>query len=212
MWGYYSQHVFEMWDGSGAFNTRERGMYGIHWINTTGGDLDTTWTTADFTAVEAAQAAFWAAQASRISNGCRLVEPRWYKYGPNINPPNPPTRITTLATPLVGTHSSAFPHQIACTATIRTPIRRHWGRIYLPLGSASVTGSGQLSPGTHALIAADVKNMLVTGPGAQGIVPVVYDRNRKSALGMTELEVDSVLDVIRRRRPRTGTTRTVLTS
>jgi hypothetical protein len=52
VFGMYVQHVFEMKNQSGVFDPKERGLCGVHWINTTGGDLDVTWTSADFALVE----------------------------------------------------------------------------------------------------------------------------------------------------------------
>lgn len=187
-------------------------MYGLHWINTTGGDLDVTWTTADYQAVEAANEAMWTSLASMIPSGTRLVEHRWYPYGPDVNPPNPPVRVTTLGTPKVGTGAAGGAHQVAETVTLRTPLRRHWGRIYLPLGVHNIATGGQFSSSTVDTIAAAARTMLTASFSSQGICPVVYDRNRRSALGVTAVECDSVPDIIRRRRPRTTAYRKIYTS
>jgi hypothetical protein len=215
-YGRYCQHVFEMNDGTGTFSVRERGMYGVHYINITGGDLDRTWTTADFTAVETAQANMWTALSSRISTGCRLVEHRWYKFGPGIHGtrsnPNPPVRVTTLATPIAGSGSGAWAHQVGSTVTFRTPIRRHWGRVYLPIYTGVLGTNGQVSSTSVDAIAAAARTAFMVDPAAQGIAPVVWDRNRHSALGVTALEVDSVPDIVRRRRPRVAAYKVVSTS
>jgi hypothetical protein len=210
--GYYSQHVFEMTDSTGAFSPRERGMFGIHWVNTTGGDPDYTWTSADYLSVESGIETMWTAIAAWISNEVRLVEHRWYGYGPGVVKPNPPSRVTTLATPKLGTGSQASVRQVAQTVTLRTPLRRHWGRIYLPISSFTFDDNGQISASAHTSIANAARTALMVTPAAQGIVPVVYDRQRGSALGVTAVECDTVPDIIRRRRPRTPRARTILTS
>jgi hypothetical protein len=210
IYGYYSQHVFEMKDYVGAFTSRERGMYGVHWLNTTGGDLDATWTTADFAAVEAAQESYWAGEAAFISNDYRLVEHRWYSYGPGVVAPNPPARVTTIATPKVGSNATGGPHQVASTGTMRTPLRRHWGRVYLPFAAAAFGVYGQMTTAQVTARATAFRNSMLGASSSQGVVPVVWDRNRKVALGVTAFEMDAVPDIIRRRRPRTSAARTIL--
>jgi hypothetical protein len=212
IYGYYCQHIFEMKNSSGAFTTRERGLFGMHYVNTTGGDLDVTWTAADYASVESAVQAFWTSFASSISNDYRLVEHRWYPYGPNVVPPSPPVRVTTLATPILGTSTVAMPHQLACTATFRTALRRHWGRIYLPITSWLSTPGGQGNSTAVNSVATAVRTMIMSPFTSNGIAPVVWDRQRKSALTVSALEVDSVPDVIRRRRPRETAFRAILTS
>lgn len=212
VYGMYVQHVFEIKDSSGAFSGKEKGMVGVHWINTTGGDLDVTWTTADYALVESGFQAYWTALGNNIPSDFRLVEHRWYQFGPGIYPPNPPLRVTTV-TPQVGTGSSNLPHQVAETLTFRTPIRRHWGRIYLPIAvtGAQALAGGQLASGVVDGIANGGSTYIKSGT-ANGLAPVVYDRNRKSMLGITSVEADSVPDVIRRRRPSGTAYKKIVTS
>lgn len=191
-----------MKDGTGTFSVRERGMVGMHYINITSDALDTTWITADFTAAESAFQTFWSAVANRIPNDVRLVEHRWYAFGPGVVPPNPPVRVTTLGTPIVGTQTSGYGHQIGSTVTFRTALRRHWGRIYMPVGPANITAGGQFGTVIVDNLADAARTMLNAALASQGVIPVVYDRNRKSMFGISALEVDSVPDVQRRRRPR----------
>lgn len=201
IFGHYCQFVFGMQNAAGSFTTDERGIFGIHYLNTTGGALDTTWTAADFASVELAAAAWWSGSTGKFSTGCRLEEFRWYPFGPGVAPPNPPARITTLATPIAGTNALAWPHQMAGTVTFRTTLRAHWGRIYVPWTPAGVGPTGRNSAAIVDGMMVDVLPFL-TDPGeSQGVVPVVWDRNRKSAFTITALEIDDVPDVIRRRRP-----------
>lgn len=201
--GYYQQCIFEFKNYSGAYTQRERGMFGIHWINLTSGELDQTWVAADYAACESAVEAFWTALLSKIGTDTRYVEHRWYAYGAGIVPPNPPSRVTTLATPIQGTSTNIGPKQVSCTVTLRTTLRRHWGRIYVPIAAGVFgVGGGQLSSADADTIASAARTMLTVTPAAQGVVPVVWDRNRKLAFGTTAVEVDSVPDVQRRRRPR----------
>lgn len=212
IFGMYCQHVFQMQNELGAFSDRERGMFGVHYLNTTGGDLDPTWTTADYLAVEAAIEGAWNTWKPNASSSVRLVEHRWYPYGPGVLPPNPPQRVQTLVTPSPGTGNLVAPFQVASTITLRTPLRRHWGRIYLPMFNPPLTANGQISNAAVSSMVTQWKNGLTGAATSQGIVPVVYDRNRHAVLGVTSYEADSVPDIIRRRRPRATAFKSVLTA
>jgi hypothetical protein len=204
--GYYCMNLFEMKAYGGAFTTRERGMFGIHYVNSTSGALDTTWTSADYAAVESAVSTAWTAYAAAISTEVRLVEHRWYPYGPGYigtkSAPIPPARVTTLGTPLAGSMSGAHVRQVGSTVTLRTTLRRHWGRFYLPLSSSNFATNGQLSSTSADSYAATARTMLTSPEASQGVSPVVYDKLRKQVYGVTAIEVDTVPDIQRRRRPR----------
>lgn len=202
--GYYCQHIFQMKDGSGNFSDKERGLFGVHYLNTTGGDLDVTWVTADYAAVESAIQTYWTALSPWMTGDVKLVEHRWYPFGPGVLPPNPPSRIQAAAAGLVGTGTGLEPHQIGETCTFRTPLRRHWGRIYLPLMKCVGDNGGQIGSSLVDAVANGMRTAVGSMNTAQGIVPCVYDRSRHSALGITAYEADSIPDVIRRRRPRTA--------
>lgn len=200
--GYMHQMVYEAKNYSGAFTSRERYINTLHWINLTSGEVDTSWITADFTAVESAIETYISGNLGAFSTGVRFIEHRWYAFGASIATPNPPARVTTLTTPLVGTSSGVFVPQVGMTVTLRTALRRHWGRIYVPVVSSSYGTNGQMSSTQVDGIAAAWRTALLVSPATQGVVPVVWDRARKLAFGVTALEVDSVPDIQRRRRPR----------
>lgn len=210
--GYYVQNIFEMQNYSGSYTTRERGMYGLHYVNSTGGNIDTTWTSADYAAVESAIQAFWTGNPTYFSDSVRLVEHRWYAFGPEVIAPNPPSRVTTLGTPIAGTSTGAFVRQVACTVTLRTALRRHWGRIYLPFVSSVYVTDGQLTSGNVDSLTTAARTMLLAAETSQGVVPVVWDRTRKLAYTVTGIEVDSVPDIQRRRRPRDTGYRKILSA
>lgn len=210
--GYYSQHVFEIKSGASTWGGREKGMFGIHWMNTTSGEPDSSWDSTDFSTTEGAIEAMFSALVAKLSNEVRLSEHRWYAYGSGINPPTPPTRVTTLGTPITGTSTVFWPRQIGTTVTLRTTLRRHWGRIYLPISPVTLDNFGQMSSGQTDAVASAARTALLVTPATRGIVPVVYDRNRKILFGVTQLEVDSIPDVQRRRRPRDTQYRKIYTS
>jgi hypothetical protein len=214
--GHYVMNIFEMKNYSGAWTTRERGLFGIHYINQTGGALDSSWVTADFTAVETAIQAFFTARAGDLPNGMRLVEHRWYPYGPGFigtkASPIPPARVTTLGTPIVGSSSGVWVRQVATNCTLRTTLRKHWGRIYLPFVTSGFATEGQYPSANVDAFLGSAKTMLTAAESSQGVVPVVYDRLRKQAYGVIAYEMDSVPDIQRRRRPRDPGYRKVLTA
>jgi hypothetical protein len=204
--GYYLMAIFEMKNSAGTFTTRERGMYGIHYVNATSGALDTTWTTADYTAVESAHTTFWGAIPGLFAPDVRLVEFRWYPFGPGFHgtksSPVPPSRVLQIGSPPTGTTGGAMIRQVGSTVTLRTALRRHWGRFYLPVTSSQFATQGQMSTGNVDALAAAARTMLTAPEASQGVSPVVWDRTRKQALGVTAIEADSVPDIVRRRRPR----------
>lgn len=210
--GQYVQHVFQMKDASGTYADKERGLVGVHWVNSTGGELDTTWTSADYALVETGMQTLWANLSSSISTEFKLVEHRWYPFGPGVLPPNPPSRVTTIASPIAGTATQVMPHQVATNFTFRTPLRRHWGRICLPISNPAAYGAGGETTSAQVDSYASQGSTYIKSGTANGLAPVVYDRVRKAALGVTALEVDSVPDIIRRRRPRTTAYKKILTS
>jgi hypothetical protein len=216
VFGYYVQHIWQMKDSGGSFSDKERAMCVVHWMNTTGGDLDVTWTSADYALVESGFQALWSSLGTAIPNEYKLVEHRWYPYGPGVNGtkanPTPPSRVTSIVSPLTGSGTTVAPHQLASTLTWRTPLRRHWGRIYLPVAYMSgLTAGGQIPSGAVDTLATAGSTYMKSG-NANGLTPVVWDRQRRAALGITAVEADSVIDIIRRRRERQTLYRKILTS
>lgn len=214
IYGYYCQHIFRFKDHSNAFSDQEKALCGVHYINTTGGDLDPTWVAADFAAVESAFQTMWTGLGAYATGEVQLYEHRWYAFGPGITPnrnfPRPPVRVTTLASPIAGTATGLEPHQIACTLTFRTALRRHWGRIYLPLNKCVNDYGGQTA--VYTTLAAAGRTYVNSMNSGQGITPVIWDRRRKVALTVTAIEADSVPDIIRRRRPKVTAGRSILTT
>jgi hypothetical protein len=202
--GYYSTFSFDYLDTvSGAWGV-ERGQFGVHWVNTTGGDLDYTWTTADFTAAETVLKTFWAACAPYFHSGVRSAEMRWYPYGPNVHAPNPAYRITSVGTPVAGGTSTYFPRQCANAITFKTAMRKHWGRVYVPFSGGTVDQAGRTANLTCDNLAIAGTN-LAHGDTSAGVFPCVYDRTHQALWGINRVQVDNTADVIRRRRPKHST-------
>lgn len=177
----------------------QRAQYSVAFVNVTSGDPDYTWTTADFSAIEAGSEALWTALAAKLPTSYRLEEHRWYAYGPGVSPPNPVHRYVTLATPIPGTSSAATHMSAASAVTLKTTLRKHWGRYYMPISVSRMDAAGRMSSAEVDAWATAARTWLTSGSG-QGVLPVVYDSTNHVVHGMTALQVDDIPDVVRRRR------------
>lgn len=178
-------------------------------MNLTGGNPDDTWTTTDFTDLEGYLNAWWTSVKVRMSTSHSLREFRWYRVGTGVIPPNPAQRITPVGT--AGTSSgSMLPPQCACAITLKTGRRKQWGRTYFPgLPAGSVTGNGQLGSGTVDDLAT-ATNALLQSAATKGFNLGVTSDIAGSFFTADHIQVDDVVDIIRRRRWRNPTYRKVL--
>jgi hypothetical protein len=190
-------------DSNGAWSPREAGMFGIHFVNTTSNALDVTWTDTDFGAVEASLMGALIAIAPKCPSDVLFYQFRWYAYGPGITAPNPPVRITNLTTPIQGTTGPGA-HQVGGNITLETGLRRHWGRFNLPVTNLYRNAGGQMDVGDLDVLLGTWHDVFDTIFTASGILPVVWDRQRHSAFGVTAVRMDSTPDIQRRRRTRSS--------
>lgn len=170
-------------------------------LNMTGGNPDDTWTAGDYTNVETALDAFWTSVKTKVTGNYKLVEYRYYRVGKGIVPPNPAVRSVTRS--VAGTSAGQnMPPQVACSLTFRTAARKSWGRTYLPLGAlaASDLTSGHELSSTAVDFLATALQTLVTSLAANDFYLVVTSGTKSAALNVEKVEVDSNLDVVRRRR------------
>ena len=172
-------------------------------INITDDQTDNTWTGDDFDAVEDAFSQALADLSTYMHDGCLCVEGRWYKFGPSINPtqqdPQAPVRIHQFNDP-GGVTDSGMPHQIAVSVTERTPVRKRWGRFYLPgIAKSQVSLAGAIGTAATAAFADAFEDFYGTCYANEHI-PVVWSPTVKRAYAVTMVQVDNVLDVIRSRR------------
>jgi hypothetical protein len=146
---------------------------------------------------------FWAAAAPSIGTQHVFREVKWY----DVNAAAPRTvfkeTILAAAAPGIagGSAGLVLPTQDACSITLKTVPRRHWGRFYLPgfTGTQMDDSShrGHWKPALCDTLAAAAK-VLCSGPGSN--LPVVYSQPLHVTYGITEVQVDDVPDIIRRRR------------
>lgn len=190
-------------------------------LNITGGAVDNTWTTTDFTTAESRFSTWLTALLGSISNDVSFVQYRWYRRqfavpmtaDKRFADTGPPERITTIA--LTGTAGTGkMPYQVAMSITELTPWPRHWGRVYVPglavtLGTASRWGSSVLTTASTAsgvLLNAlhDDELPLVVPSTQQDKVIAGY------LLGVRGIQIDDIPDVQRRRRAKQPAVRTVI--
>jgi len=214
--------VFTFTRATPAFTAEDTAQFAFHIANITGGDLDTTWTTTDYTNCETALNAFWSSIKVDIDLDFVLVDYRWYvmsfknplEQNKRFNNSGPPARV--LVKGEAGTKASvSLPYQTAMSMTLRTSVPRHWGRVYIPgyTTSALTTVGGRWNT-TEQQRLAHAGAELVDALGDadfQLFVPVTQvDKVLQPAmLGVTQVVVDDIPDVIRRRRPKQPASRFV---
>lgn len=170
-------------------------------LNITGGDPDDTWITSDFTTLEGLASTWFTGVKPYVPGWCKLSRYLWHRVGPGIPLPNPAVRIVDIASPQTGTGTVTLPPQAACSITLRTGLRRHWGRTYLPL-QTTIDSTGRIGNTARTAIVAATVTFLQAAAAAD-FFPVVMAVNPpgfSSALGVEAVEVDDDVDIIRRRR------------
>jgi len=170
------------------------------WLNITGGNPDDSWIDADYTTLETAMIAFWTSYKANVDSHIGLREIRWHRVGAGVTPPNPATRVYLLPTTSYGASStaSAIP-QIATSITFRTAVRRSWGRTYLPLHASFTNSNGRLNS-TQVDTMLGYANTMVNTAASSDFHLVVTSLHLSAALVVEKLEMDDVVDVVRRRR------------
>lgn len=187
-----------IWDRSAV--GMDRVQTHMDFINMTGGAVDDTWTAGDFTTVEAAIDAFWGAIKSSFHTSLVLSELRWYRLGPGASPPEPTVRVTTRS--VAGTSGTgSLPQQCAITVSLRTQLRKHWGRMYLPAPTLSAMAAGGLLSNTIVDAIAAAHNTMMGTISTADFYPVVYSPTKQRAYSVSRTVVDNVVDIQRRRRP-----------
>jgi hypothetical protein len=211
-----------------AGTVEDMAQIGLNVVNITLGDIDGSWDDDDFNTVNTHLGTWlnsWQANASATHTAKEI---RYYIR--SFNPDLPIGQPVTTLDPATqkpydrfqnsGTVERVYPvnkigsfvtdpspYQVAMSVTFRTAQRRHWGRVYLPGCSSSDTQQfGRFLNGAITSIA-DATAKLHKEAGADGfwlMVPTtqVDSRFHVALQTVTEVVVDDVPDVIRRRRPK----------
>jgi len=202
-----------IWEHVG--NTRPADKYAnsIDIANITGGNIDSSWTDSDYSTVHTQVSSIISYYLTVMSTDMRCAEVRYYRrqFNPmNITQPfaptGPPEKIFLVGQSGSGTAQPSTPPQCAVTHTEKTAYPRHWGRSYWPCpASAHITAGGYLSNGITDGLANAIGTAYRLMQEAEffPVVPVtqVQGAPSRGLLGVTQVQVDNVPDVVRRRRP-----------
>lgn len=179
-------------------------MNTIHCQVTDGG-----WTSDDVTVFEDAfETMFDSYLAGHIASSYNCDERRYYDVPATAGVLGDPVFVRQSARQGSGDPTSALPPQVALTVTWVTDSRRHWGRIYLPGFTAADVAYGRALETSLASIATGMQTFGKTlRDSGQGIV--VFNRASWTAKTVTELHIDDLWDVQRRRRFQYPTNRNI---
>jgi len=201
--------------------TEDLAQIGFDVVNFTDGEIDSTWTTADHTAVHNALFAWDAAWKSLRTSTSSLKAIKAYRRAfadpmtieKRFQDGGPPTWNSVQAVP--GTSAAnPLPYQVAMSLTMKTPWPRHWGRVYLPgLTEDAVTTNGRWDSADIDTLKAASETLFEALWDAQLPVCVASTQVDKVLMGnlllVRELQIDDIPDIIRRRRPRQPAIRNV---
>lgn len=230
----YVTAVFSRATPSGT--VEDNAQFGLNITNITGGNIDTTWTAGDYTTIEAHLTELLLTLIPVLSNTHTLKEFRWYTR--SFNPDLPIGQPTTTVDPstgkaykryartgppvhltaknLVGSSTAtASAYQVAMSVTLKTPGPRHWGRIYLPGVTTAelANNTGRFSSGLCTQVANAFAEFLddLQGSEFQLAVPATQHEGKfATALNSAvDIQVDDIPDVIRRRRPKQASVRSI---
>lgn len=202
--------------------TEDVAVCSLNLLNFTDAAIDSSWTTADYVAAEARLNTFWTSVKTEFPDELVLSQYRWYRMRfadpmtdlKRFADSGPAVRITTSG--VAGTSTAeSLPYQVAVSVTLKTADRKHWGRIYLPAPSrTAISGSayGRLDSTRVGNIATPA-GVLLNGLWDDQlplIVPTTQVNKNlvQGWMAVGAIQVDDILDVIRRRRPRTPAIRT----
>lgn len=212
------RHIQILFELNGNIDPADVWVTTLDLINITGGNVDNSWTEADYDAVDAELIDLIAALLPAMPTNVKSKELRYYRRTFNplsqtkpYPPSGPPERITALG--FSGTAAGAFQvPQVAFTSTEKTPYPRHWGRNYWPAPSPTmITATGHFAASTIDTIGAAVQGAYLSLQQAEffPVVPVtqIQGAPARALLVVNQVQVDDVPDVVRRRRPHSTTHR-----
>jgi hypothetical protein len=214
------RHVQIIWDDVSSGLPADAMVTTLDLSNITGGGLDSTWTSADYTTCDGILTTLVNAWGGLCDDHVHSREIRYYKrlFNPYSNPkPFAPSGPPEHVLPLVvnGTQPQAMPHQVAFTHTEKTTFPKHWGRSYWPAFAAGSIVAGGLVSNTVVDSWCTAVHTAYAALGAAEFFPTVPTTQvdhvpMRMLLGVTSVQVDNVADVIRSRRRHTTTYRKVL--
>lgn len=159
---------------------------------------------------------------THLSAGWTMREVQWRNFGadfprdPNgVSKYGPLWRVTPAG--FAGAAAGArLPDQVALTVTFRTGSRQHWGRVYIGGLVTTVVDSSKFGHARDTTCNdftlafktcfADVQAL------ARQIEPVIWSAKHRGIMSIDQIVCDDVFDVIRSRRAKFATYRSVLSS
>jgi hypothetical protein len=165
----------------------------------------TTFDEAWMTAITDAWKTFLPIDVGFFSSRCTCKELRFYNGYNGDGSPGEVDRVEVIAENL-GSGSAMLPPQIACSVTelLGSESRRHWGRFYLPGPDiGAIAADGSYSTAMVNAVATKAETLYDAWTTADYHPIVWVGRAPAGASGhaqVTEIRVDSIPDVVRRRR------------
>lgn len=160
---------------------------------------------SDFEGVEARFDAFFTTISGFFGQGVRLMGYRWYELADDGSGASGPSFRFEERSQDLGSSSTMCAPQVACSVTQITPIRRRWGRFYLPFMTNNMISGGRIIPAWADTIADAAQDL--EEPIGTTWQSCVYSTILPFALPIQAIRVDNVPDIIRSRRWRSATLR-----
>lgn len=214
--------VVEFTRGTPATTIEDKAHCTFDLINITSGQVDTSWTSGDFTTCETFFDEWLTAWKMGLGGAYTVTRYKWYRMRfrevmtvtHRFEETGPPVR--SQAKTIVGTSSAnPLPYQVAMSVTEKTGVPKHWGRFYLPGITENMLTSdyGRWSTSWTSTVANASAELYDDLAGAEffPVVPVTQVNKVLTGglLGVSSIQVDDIPDVIRRRRPRQPVVRTI---
>ena len=203
-------------DNTTSTERTDMAVYTFDIVKGTGGSVDSTWSDADLGTVATHVSTFNSDVATHLSPDWTFVDIRQYLMafnpytftpdGGKTFPPfvlsGPPVGFSVQSQ--VGSGALTTPPQCAMSITELVPVSHHWGRLYLPSPGDALVAGGRLSNATVDALAT-AYGALAGGLNNVGFSVVVPHTqvNKKPFRGLSTVsgvQVDNIVDVIRRRR------------
>jgi hypothetical protein len=179
-------------------------------------DALTDFSTGAMDAIGDAFLAMWTYSPNNVfAPQCHLRELRFYDDYNGDGTPGEADYIKTYD--LAGGNPAPMcPPQVACSVTERPTEggRKHWGRFYLPGISVGALKSDGSLDGTYQAALASALNTMYDAWKTVDYYPIVWSRATipgPARIAVQKIQVDDILDVIRRRRYESVTSRIVHT-
>lgn len=218
----WTRWTFEYSRSTPTGTVEDRAQFSIDVVNLTSGAIDTTWTATDLTDVWGAFAPVPSALRpyQQPSHSLVRVSAHLMGFSPETWPAKrfldtgPPVWAADIA-PVAGSGTTGA-YQVAATVTERTAFPGHWGRLYVPgLAGGALDANGRItSTARNAILAAfETAADALRAKDFYVVVPMTQHDKAPAfgLLSLTQLSVDDIPDVQRRRRPKQVAARSLST-